>query len=157
VKEVKVTMRQIRNLLGSVLLLALLLPACSSSSEGSTTTVGAAGLPNPASVYCGEQGGTLDIRADEEGNQYGFCVFEDGSECDEWAFYRGECAPGTEDAPMGGEAGLPNPASVYCEEQGGTVVTRADEEGNQYGFCVFEDGSECDEWAFFRGECSLGG
>jgi hypothetical protein len=21
-------------------------------------------------------------------------LFEDGSECDEWAFYRGECAPG---------------------------------------------------------------
>jgi hypothetical protein len=23
------------------------------------------------------------------------CVFPDGSECEEWAFFRGECAPGT--------------------------------------------------------------
>ena len=52
--------------------------------------------------------------------------------------------------------GLPNPASVHCEEQGGTVEIRTDDEGNQYGVCVFEDGSECEEWAFFRGECQSG-
>jgi len=52
-----------------------------------------AGLPNPASVYCQEQGYVLEIRSDEEGNQYGVCVFPDGSECDEWAFFRGECGP----------------------------------------------------------------
>jgi len=56
----------------------------------------AAGMPNPASVYCEEQGGTLQIRTDAQGGQYGVCVFEDGSECDEWAFFRGECKPGTE-------------------------------------------------------------
>jgi len=55
-----------------------------------------AGMPNPASVYCEEQGGTLQIRTDAQGGQYGVCVFEDGSECDEWAFFRGECKPGTE-------------------------------------------------------------
>jgi putative hemolysin len=51
------------------------------------------GLPNPASAYCEEQGGTLEIRSGE-GGQVGVCVFADGSECDEWAFFRGECAPG---------------------------------------------------------------
>ncbi len=50
------------------------------------------------------------------------------------------------------EANMPNPASVYCEEQGGTVEIRENEAG-QYGVCVFPDGGECDEWAFFRGEC----
>jgi putative hemolysin len=115
----------------------------------------AAGLPNPASAYCEEQGGTVEIRSDAEGNQYGFCVFADGSECDEWAYYRGECSPG---GSLGGEgAGIANPASVFCIEQGGTLDIRTDAEGNQYGFCVFADGSECDEWAFFRGECSPGG
>jgi putative hemolysin len=54
---------------------------------------GNAGMPNPASVYCEEQGGTLEIRENEDG-QYGVCIFDDGSECDEWAYYRGECAPG---------------------------------------------------------------
>jgi putative hemolysin len=53
-----------------------------------------------------------------------------------------------------GQVGLPNPASVYCEENGGQVDIRSDSDGNQYGVCVFPDGSECDEWAFFRGECS---
>lgn len=46
-------------------------------------------LANPASVYCLDQGGTLDMREDEMGTQ-GFCAFPDGIACDEWAFYRGE-------------------------------------------------------------------
>ena len=54
----------------------------------------AAHMPNPASVYCSEKGGTLDIRKDARGNEFGICVFADGSECDEWAFLRGECKPG---------------------------------------------------------------
>jgi len=58
------------------------------------------GLANPASVYCEEQGGRLEIRSDEAGNQYGACIFDDGSECEEWAFFRGECEPGvTESMP----------------------------------------------------------
>jgi putative hemolysin len=56
-----------------------------------TEATGGAGLANPASVYCEEQGYTLEIRTDEQGSQYGFCVFPDGSECEEWAFFRGEC------------------------------------------------------------------
>ena len=51
------------------------------------------------------------------------------------------------------EAGLPNPASVYCEEQGYRLEIPTDAEGNQFGVCAFPDGSECDEWAFFCGEC----
>jgi putative hemolysin len=54
------------------------------------------------------------------------------------------------------ETNLPNPASVHCEEQGGLVEMRQDESGNTYGICIFPDGSECDEWAFFRGECTPG-
>lgn len=104
-----------------------------------------ADMRNPASVYCEEQGYRVEMRTDEDGGQYGVCVFPDGSECDEWAFYRGECGPS--------EAGMPNPASAFCEEQGYRVEMRTDEEGGQYGVCVFPDGSECDEWAFYRGEC----
>ncbi len=51
------------------------------------------GLANPASVFCEENGGTLEIRDEAEG-QVGVCVFADGSECEEWAYYRGECGPG---------------------------------------------------------------
>ncbi|MFB0536537.1 MAG: DUF333 domain-containing protein, partial [Anaerolineae bacterium] len=58
-----------------------------------------AGMPNPASVFCEEQGGRVEIRAGE-GGQVGYCVFPDGSECEEWAFFRGECAPGSGYQPL---------------------------------------------------------
>ena len=115
------------------------------------------GLANPASVYCEEQGGELDIR-DEEGGQVGYCLFDDGSECEEWAYFNGECQPGDsleDEESEEGAAGLANPASVYCEEQGGELDIR-DEEDGQVGYCLFEDGSECEEWAFFRNECQPG-
>jgi putative hemolysin len=54
-----------------------------------------AGLPNPASAHCEAQGYSLEIRTDEQGGQYGVCIFPDGSQCDEWAYYRGECGPGS--------------------------------------------------------------
>ncbi len=52
---------------------------------------GQIGLANPASIYCEEQGGELEIRDMDKG-QIGICVFDD-SECEEWAYYRGECTP----------------------------------------------------------------
>lgn len=53
-----------------------------------------AGLANPASVYCGQNGGKLELRQDASGGVAGICIFPDGSECDEWAYFRGECKPG---------------------------------------------------------------
>jgi putative hemolysin len=50
-------------------------------------------LANPASIYCVQQGGAEKIITDKDGNQSGLCVFPDGSQCDEWAYYRGECMP----------------------------------------------------------------
>ena len=61
--------------------------------ETAPTATGNTGLPNPAAVYCEEQGYALETRTNSDGGQYGVCIFPDGSECDEWAFYRGECAP----------------------------------------------------------------
>jgi putative hemolysin len=55
-------------------------------------------LPNPASVFCEEQGGRPEIRTAADGSQSGVCVFPDGSECDEWAYFRGECQPGVSEA-----------------------------------------------------------
>jgi len=51
------------------------------------------------------------------------------------------------------EIGIANPASVYCQENGGTLEIRTGEDGGQSGFCKFDDGSECEEWSFMRGEC----
>lgn len=54
------------------------------------TTQASAGMPNPASVYCGEAGGTLGIKKDASGGEYGMCTFANGTSCEEWALFRGE-------------------------------------------------------------------
>lgn len=55
--------------------------------------------------------------------------------------------PGAEEA---GDLGLANPASVYCvDEMGGAMVMHQTAEG-QAGYCLLEDGRECEEWALFR-------
>ena len=143
--------------IGIVLLVALVLSACAPVSRmgGSAPTQSPvmANMANPASVYCAEHEGTVDIR-DGEGGQVGICVFPDGAECEEWAFFRGECTPpGVEPKPAAEVfANMANPASVYCTENGGTSEIRQGD-GGEVGICVFPDGAECDEWAFFRGEC----
>jgi len=48
------------------------------------------GLPNPATVYCVELGYEWSIVENPEG-QAGMCVFPDGTQCDEWSFFEGEC------------------------------------------------------------------
>lgn len=55
----------------------------------------------------------------------------------------------------GDKAQLANPASVYCEEQGGEVESRVIQSGAK-GFCKFEDESECGQWDYFREECEPG-
>ncbi len=81
----------------SLLLLSVLITSCSGPTEVASTEITGAGdasIANPASVFCVKQGYKLEIRTDSAGNQYGVCIFSDGTQCDEWAFYRGECAPG---------------------------------------------------------------
>lgn len=55
---------------------------------------------------------------------------------------------GKTEAPVEENAEIANPASVYCEENGWTLVL---EEGAW--LCMFADGSYCEEWAFMNGEC----
>jgi putative hemolysin len=73
----------------SVFLLAL--AACISTGP----VQNAANMQNPASAYCEDQGFILEIRTAADGSQSGVCVFPDGSECDEWAYFRGTCGPGS--------------------------------------------------------------
>jgi putative hemolysin len=130
-----------------------LLAACAPPDLGTSTqpTQEAIGMPNPASKYCVDQGFKLEMRKDAQGNEYGVCIFDDGSECDEWAFFRGEC--GQDKVKQAPSTYLANPAAVFCDEQGYRYETRKDDQGNEYGVCIFDDNVECDAWAFFRGEC----
>ncbi len=42
--------------------------------------------PNPAAIFCSEQGNAYEIRTDNQGNQYGICI-EDETTHDVWDFY----------------------------------------------------------------------
>ncbi|MCB9808828.1 DUF333 domain-containing protein [Candidatus Nomurabacteria bacterium] len=50
---------------------------------------GLSAMPNPSSIFCIDNGGTLGDSVD-----IGLCHFPDGSECETWAYMRGECEPG---------------------------------------------------------------
>ncbi len=67
-----------------IFLLPLLLAACQSTSQPA-----AIGMANPASVYCGEQGGRLEIRTTAAG-ETGFCHLPDGRVIEEWDLFRAD-------------------------------------------------------------------
>ncbi len=46
------------------------------------------GIANPASEYCVKQGGESHMRKHSDGSQYGMCRFKDGTEIEEWEYYR---------------------------------------------------------------------
>jgi putative hemolysin len=101
---------------------------------------------SPSKIYCTNQGYSY---------QNGKCVFPDGSSCEAGAFSRGECSynSGSNQHVIG----MANPASVNCVNNGGKVDIRHDLSGNEIGYCILPDGSECDEWAFYNGECKGSG
>lgn len=70
--------------------LALLLASCAKSAE-QPATPSQVEVANPASEYCVQQGGKLEMRENAEG-QYGVCILPNGGECEEWAFFRKECS-----------------------------------------------------------------
>jgi putative hemolysin len=107
------------------------------------------GMANPSAVYCEEQNLTYEIRTNTDGSQSGVCILADGTECDGWEYYRGDCpAPAT----MPG-AGIANPSAVYCEGQNLTYEIRTNPDGSQSGVCILANGTECDGWAYYRDEC----
>ena len=67
-------------------LCAIVLAACSTSQENETST-SKLGVANPASKYCVDQGGKLEIRTESHG-QVGYCHLKNGKVDEEWAFFR---------------------------------------------------------------------
>ena len=92
---------QRRTILCSLAALTLLggLTACGSDDADPADTTApadtATGLANPASVFCVDQGGAVDI-VDEADGQVGYCVLPDGTRVDEWEYYRAESGVTTE-------------------------------------------------------------
>jgi len=57
--------------------------------------------------------------------------------------------------PQENQTEIANPASLYCEKKEGKSEIRNFSDG-QKGFCLFDDGSECEEWDFYSGKCKKG-
>jgi len=109
-------------------------------SQTAGTEVPLVNMPNPASVYCEQKGNTLEIQTAADGSQSGVCIFPDGSSCDEWAYFRGECGPAvqaepapvqTVDATQNGSGGYMPPESTeeFADWWG---VIKSTEPGAQY-------------------------
>lgn len=93
-----------------MILLVLGVPGLASCIAAQPEVEDAASIPNPASVYCEQNGGRLDFREDAEGGVQGFCLFADGSECEEWAYFRGECTPASQERDADGSEDETQPA-----------------------------------------------
>ncbi len=81
----------------AILLLSACAPATPTAAPAGSPggTPGAVGIANPASTFCIDKGTKLQIRTNADTSQYGVCIFPDGTECEEWAYFRGQCGPGT--------------------------------------------------------------
>ena len=93
-------------------------------------------VPNPASVYCTQQGNTLEIVTAADGSQSGVCHFPDGSSCDEWAYYRAECGPAAQPSPTPGvavEATLPPGSTEEVYDWWGVI--KSNQPGAQFDDC----------------------
>ncbi|MBT2118397.1 DUF333 domain-containing protein [Dyella sp. LX-66] len=67
--------------------LAGLLAACASQPEPATPPR-AAQMANPASVYCQQLGGKLEIAKDKDGGEVGYCILPSGERIEEWELFR---------------------------------------------------------------------
>ncbi len=99
-----------------------------------------AGLPNPAWGYCEQTGNKLEIVTAADGSQSGRCVFPDGSACDEWAYYRGECGPTVVEVtatassanPAGNDPGSSMPPSATEKIVDWWGIIKSTEQGAQF-------------------------
>lgn len=85
---------------------------------------------NPAAMYCAGLGYQLDGSA---------CAFPDGTSCDQWAFFRGECGQ----------------ARSFCNLHGGTVTSETRDFGEWtavLAVCTLPAGKKCDE-TLYAGSC----
>jgi putative hemolysin/predicted secreted protein len=139
-------------ILGMMLVLLLAAGCTQQTTTPPVTTPASSQIANPASVYCGQMGGTLEIKTDATGGQYGMCSFGNGTSCEEWALFNDKvCKPGVAAvATTVPSAGMANPASVACVNAGGKLEIRKDATGGEYGMCTFANGTSCEEWALFN-------
>jgi len=121
-----------------ILALTLLSTACSiitgNLEETTEPDENMVGMANPAAVYCEGLGYDME-NVQRNGGGDADCIFPDGSRFGQWDFLSGRCGQ----------------EFTYCKLNGGTI-----EEGANILTCHFADGSTCDEYQYFLGNCSPG-
>lgn len=122
----------------SMLALIFFSSACSiisaNSTESNESDENIVGMANPAAVYCEGLGFEME-NVQRNGGMDADCILPDDSRCSAWDFLSGRCGQ----------------EYTFCEMQGGTI-----EEGSNIGICRFSDGSTCDEYQYFLGNCAPG-
>lgn len=99
-------------------------------------------IGNPASEYCINQWWTFEIVSNET-DIYGECTLPDGTQCEEWSFYNGECWASDDEEIQTTEFDLQTEEGrlAACEERAGFYLNF-----NEWTF-VWNDESE--GWASF--------
>lgn len=104
-------------------------------------------ISNPASTFCEENGGSLEIVASADGSQFGMCNLENYS-CEEWAYFNGKCtveedAQKIKEALIGKGLDLTGMKVEITKHMGryigGYVVPVSEPAGGGYVFAVKED------------------
>lgn len=83
----------------AALMVGSFMAACGGDDDAPVTTNpptsdGGTQVANPASQYCLDQGGTLEI-VDETAGQVGYCNLPDGTRIEEWEFFNASQSPST--------------------------------------------------------------
>lgn len=98
--------------------------------------------------FCNLHGGTVSSVTEDQGGwtaEYALCTLADGRQCKEDTFaHTCQCEEKNACEALPAPAPGANPAAAYCDALGYEAA------GEQ---CVFEDGTSCEQWSFFRGRC----
>ncbi len=68
----------------------LISSGCSQNESNKYNNGSTSQIANPSATKCIEDGFEYEIRYNDDASQTGYCIYND-NECEEWAYYRGEC------------------------------------------------------------------